>query len=106
MRGFEPPTSKKERISRESNRDFENQPRTVKIAPILPWHFPIIEHIHQNGKISAMEAEKLWKVTRRTATTRLKKMCQDGLLVELSTGSFDPYKTFILAEPGNQPRRT
>lgn len=52
-------------------------------------------------KISAMEAEKLWKVTRRTATTRLKKMCQEGLLVELSTGTFDPYKTFILAEHGN-----
>lgn len=81
-------------------------PRTMKIAPILPWHVPIVEHIQQNGKISAMEAEKLWKVTRRTATTRLKKMCQEGLLVELSTGSFDPYKTFILAEPGNQPRKT
>lgn len=81
-------------------------PRTMKIVPILPWHIPIVEHIQHNGKISAMEAEKLWKVTRRTATTRLKKMCQEGLLVELSTGSFDPYKTFILAEPGNQPRRT
>lgn len=81
-------------------------PRTMKIVPVLSWHVPIIEYINQNGKISAMEAEKLWKVTRRTATTRLKKMCEDGLLVELSTGSFDPYKTFILAEPGNQPRKT
>lgn len=81
-------------------------PRTAKAAPVLSWHIPIIEHIDQNGKISAIEAEKLWKVTRRTATTRLKKMCQDGLLVELSTGSFDPYKTFILAQPKNQPRKT
>ncbi len=81
-------------------------PRTAKIVPIQPWHIPIIEHIQQNNKISAMEAEKLWKVTRRTATTRLKKMCQEGLLVELSTGAFDPYKTFILAEPRNQPRKT
>jgi len=46
-----------------------------------------------------MEAERLWKLTRRTATSRLKKMCQAGILVELSTGPFDPYKTFILAEP-------
>ena len=81
-------------------------PRTAKIVPIQPWHVPIIEHIQQNGKISAVEAGKLWKVTRRTATTRLKKMCQEGFLVELSTGSFDPYKTFILFEPGNQPRKT
>lgn len=81
-------------------------PRTLKIVPIQLWHVPIVEHIQQHSKISAMEAEKLWKVTRRTASTRLKKMCQEGLLVELSTGSFDPYKIFILAEPGNQPRRT
>ncbi|MBM3197530.1 MAG: hypothetical protein FJZ61_06080 [Chlamydiae bacterium] len=41
-----------------------------------------------------------------TATNRLKKMCLEGLLVELSTGPFDPYKTFILAEPRNKPRKT
>lgn len=34
-------------------------PRTAKIVPILPWHVPIVEHIHQHNKISAMEAEKL-----------------------------------------------
>ncbi len=79
-------------------------PRTTKVAPSESWHIPIIEYIQQHGKISAMEAEKLWKLTRRTATSRLKKMCQAGILVELSTGSFDPYKTFILAEPRNQPR--
>lgn len=27
------------------------------------------------------------------------------LLVELSTGPFDPYKIFILVEPRNQPRK-
>lgn len=81
-------------------------PRTAKVVPFQTWHTPIIKHIQQHGKISAMEAEKLWKLTRRTATNRLKKMCQEGLLVELSTGPFDPYKTFILAEPRNQPRRT
>lgn len=81
-------------------------PRTAKANPSQPWHSPIVDHIKKHGKISAMEAEKLWKLTRRTATNRLKKMCQEGLLVELSTGPFDPYKTFILAEPGNQPRKT
>ncbi len=81
-------------------------PRTAKIVLSQSWHIPIVEYIQQHGKISAMEAEKLWKLTRRTATNRLKKMCQEGLLVELSTGPFDPYKTFILTEPGNQPRKT
>jgi len=81
-------------------------PRTAKVAASQSWHIPIIEHIQQHGKISAMEAEKLWKLTRRTTTNRLKKMCQEGLLVELSTGPFDPYKIFILSEPENQPRKT
>ena len=63
-------------------------PRTAKIVPFQTWHTPIIKHIQQHGKISAMEAEKLWKLTRRTATNRLKKMCQEGILVELSIGSF------------------
>jgi predicted HTH transcriptional regulator len=81
-------------------------PRTAKVTPSESWHVPIIEHIEEHGKISAMEAEKIWKLTRRTATDRLKKTCQEGLLVELSTGPFDSYKTFILREPRNQPRKT
>lgn len=38
--------------------------------------------------------------------TEVMKNVSEGLLVELSPGFFDPYKTFILAEPVNQPRRT
>ncbi|MGB7128034.1 MAG: ATP-binding protein [Candidatus Rhabdochlamydia sp.] len=81
-------------------------PRTTKVIPSQLWHVAIIEHIKQHGKISAMEAEKIWKLSRRTTTSRLKKMCQEGILVELSTGPFDPYKMFILSEPRNQPRKT
>lgn len=76
-------------------------PKTAKVAPSQTWHSPIFNHLQKHGKISALEAEKLWKVTRRTASTRLKRMCLEGLLVELSTGPFDPYKTFILTEPRN-----
>jgi len=81
-------------------------PRTATIVPSELWHVPIIKYLEQHGKISAMEAEKIWKLSRRTATNRLKAMCHEGVLVELSTGPFDPYKTFILAEPRNQPRKT
>lgn len=80
-------------------------PRTAKAIPSHSWHVPIILFLQKHGKISATEAEKIWKTTRRTATTRLKKMCQEGILVELSTGPFDPYKTFVLAKPRKQPRK-
>lgn len=81
-------------------------PKTAEIAPSKPWHLPIIAYIQKHGKISASEAEKLWQITRRTASTRLKQMSQEGLLVEVSTGPFDPYKTFILPEHRNKPRKT
>lgn len=77
-------------------------PRTKKSLPSAPWHIPLLNHIQKHGPTSAAAAEKIWNVTRRTASSRLKKMCEEGLLVELSTGSFDPHKTFILADnPGN-----
>jgi hypothetical protein len=33
-----------------------------------------------------------------------KAIMQEGLLVEISKGPFDPYKVFILAEPGRQSK--
>jgi predicted HTH transcriptional regulator len=71
-----------------------------------PWYALIFEHIQQYGKISALEADKIWKVTRKTAAHRLKQLCKEGLLIEISKGPFDPYKVFILAKPGNQAERT
>jgi len=52
------------------------------------------------------QSAKIWKVTRKTAANRLKQLCEEGLLVEISKGPFDPYKVFILAKPGNQVERT
>lgn len=79
-------------------------PQAVKRAPQQSWYQPVFEHIQKYGKISALEADKIWKVTRKTANQRLKQLCKEGLLVEISKGPFDPYKVFILAEPGKQPK--
>lgn len=59
------------------------------------WEIDIIKHIDSNGEITAKNAQKLWKVTSRTTSSRLKKMVKDGTLVEIGTGPYDPFKTFM-----------
>ncbi len=81
-------------------------PKMAKATLQEPWYTPIFEHIQQHGKISALEAVKTWKVARRTASNRLKLLCQEGLLIEISSGPFDPYKVFVLAKPGNKAEKT
>lgn len=60
------------------------------------WHKPIIEYLKLNKEILPKKAQELWKVTSRTASSRLKKMCEVGVLVEISTSRFDPQKKFSL----------
>jgi predicted HTH transcriptional regulator len=81
-------------------------PKLAQATHQHPWYVPIFEHIQQHGKISALEADKIWKVTRKTAANRLKQLCKEGLLIEISKGPFDPYKVFVLAKPRNQAKRT
>jgi ATP-dependent DNA helicase RecG len=76
-------------------------PKMAKTILQQPWYTPIFEHIQKYGKISALEADKIWKVTRKTANQRLKQLCKEGLLIEISKGPFDPYKVFVLAKPGS-----
>lgn len=58
------------------------------------WHHPIIQYLEKNAEISPKKALDIWKVTSRTASSRLKKMCDVGILVEISTSPYDPAKTF------------
>lgn len=66
----------------------------TKTAPAKDWYKPIAKYLEKHADISAKEAQKIWHVTTRTTSTRLKAMCKDGLLSEISTSPFDPYKTF------------
>lgn len=59
------------------------------------WEKEIIEYINKNNKITAKQAQKIWKITPRTTTTRLKKMIDKGIIIEISTGPYDPNKIFI-----------
>jgi ATP-dependent DNA helicase RecG len=71
----------------------------VKSSGIKEWQKPVVEYLKAKKEMSLKKAQELWKVTSRTASSRLKKMCAEGLLVEISTGKFDPYKKFSLGMP-------
>jgi ATP-dependent DNA helicase RecG len=74
---------------------------TIQAPKLSEWEKDAIDFIKQHGEVSAKQAKEFWKVTPKTVGSRLQKMCSKGLLVEISTGPYDPYKTFV--EPGNQP---
>lgn len=63
---------------------------------IEEWQKPIIEYLKKHKEILPKQAQQLWNVTSRTTSSRLKKMCMQGVLVEISTSSFDPQKKFRL----------
>lgn len=69
---------------------------TNKLIHIEEWHKPVIEYLKIHNEILPKKTQELWKVTSRTASSRLKKMCEEGILVEISTSRFDPQKKFTL----------
>jgi ATP-dependent DNA helicase RecG len=62
------------------------------------WYKPIVRYVQKHQQISAKQAQKLWKVTARTTTTRLKELCRNKILIELSSSPYDPYKLFGLSK--------
>ena len=73
-------------------------PKSTKSIPTASWQKPIFEYFKKHDSISAKIAQEIWQVTRRTTTTRLKEMCNQGLLVDISTNPKDPQKIFVLAK--------
>ncbi|MFU8797934.1 MAG: hypothetical protein ACNA7Y_04500 [Gammaproteobacteria bacterium] len=61
------------------------------------WQQDIITHIEMHQNITSKDASRLWKVTERTAFTRLKKLCDEGVIIEISTSPYDPKKKFVLS---------
>jgi ATP-dependent DNA helicase RecG len=81
-------------------------PAAVQMNPQQVWLRSLVAYIQEHNRISVTEAAKLWNVSSRTATSRLKSLCKEELLTALSKGPFDPYKVFILSKtpsPANNP---
>lgn len=60
------------------------------------WEQRLMEKLAQKDSLSTTAIAKLWKVTTRTARTRLKKMIEEGLLNRVATSAKDPYAVFKL----------
>ncbi len=45
------------------------------------WEKTALEYLNKHKKITAKQAQQVWSVTSRTTSTRLKKMCEKGLIV-------------------------
>ena len=60
------------------------------------WKQGLIEYLHLVEHITTKDAAIFWNVSDKTASTRLKKMYGNGLIIEISTGTYDPKKKFAL----------
>jgi predicted HTH transcriptional regulator len=60
------------------------------------WQEPIIQYLIKHKEIYPKKAQELWGVTQRTTGTRLRKMCDEGVIAEIATSPFDPQKRFVL----------
>ncbi|MCA9485776.1 MAG: putative DNA binding domain-containing protein [Nanoarchaeota archaeon] len=72
----------------------------IKPKQLDEWEKKIMSYVEKHGEVFAKQARVIWGVTSKTTGTRLRKMCDKGLLVEISSGPFDPHKRFI--KPQNQ----
>ncbi len=73
-------------------------PKLTKSIPTASWQKPIFDYFKKHDRINAKIAQEIWQVTRRTTTTRLKEMCNQGLIVDISTNPKDPQKIFIFSK--------
>lgn len=55
------------------------------------WEQQLIEELARQKQLSTIEIAKLWKVTPRTARTRLKIMIENGIINRIATSAKDPY---------------
>lgn len=60
------------------------------------WEQSLIEKLTHQNKLNTTEIARLWKVTTRTARTRLKKMLGDGIIDRIATSAKDPSAVFKL----------
>jgi len=67
----------------------------VKPLKLQDWEKTVMKYVDEHGEIPAKQAREIWNVTPKTAGSRLRKMCEKGLLIEIGSGPFDPQKKFI-----------
>jgi predicted HTH transcriptional regulator len=64
----------------------------------FPWAEKLLEYLKKEDAISAKTAMKLWKVSSRTARSRLKQLQEQGIVVRIGTSESDPSASYIAAK--------
>lgn len=67
----------------------------VEEIVVAPWIESVLKYLKQEGRVTTQEAAKLWKVSTRTARTRLKSLQEDGFIFRLGTSETDPTVVYI-----------
>ena len=82
----------------ELNNQFRVTLYGKKISKIVfeSWHKELINYLKKKEKISTKQAAYLWKVTERTARTRLIKLIDAGIVKKIGSSLKDPYGAYIL----------
>ncbi len=62
----------------------------------LPWEEVLLSYLQQTKSITTKDAARLWRVTDRTARSRLKVMAKEGAIQRIGTSEKDPRAIFIL----------
>jgi ATP-dependent DNA helicase RecG len=66
-------------------------------APKRPdWLDPLLKHLSAHKEITTKNASLLWKISDRTARTRLRNLVEMEILMEIGTSPKDPKKKYIL----------
>ena len=87
-------------LMEESNNQFRLILYAEKIEEMvmLPWAEKLLNHLKKENAINAKTAIKLWKVSSRTARSRLKQLQEQGAIVRIGTSENDPSAAYIAAK--------
>lgn len=68
------------------------------IIELLDWQKALVTFLKKKEKISTKEAASLWKVTTRTARSRLIELTNLGIVIRRGTSQKDPKSVYVLAQ--------
>lgn len=90
--GFKPP------LIEEHNNQFRLTlfGKRTQQRLLLPWEKVLIDYLAKQPSVTTKEAAKIWKVSDRTARTRLKAMTESGRLQRIATSEKDPFAIFVI----------
>lgn len=74
-------------------------PSTCEMRSLEIWQKQLLLSLSQDISLKTKEIAVLWKVTPRTARTRLQKMQALGLIKRVATSHKDPNAVFVLSKP-------